>query len=180
VPHTSRTQRPDHIVTGEYAVAAQPARAYKHIAQLTHIAGPAVLAQHRHRVAIDDGRQSHAAQQGGHQQVQVRRSRSKRRHVHPQDVQAVQEVLAKRALRGHRAQVTMRRRDHTHVHNMRALAAQRANAHRLEKSQQLRLLLQRQLTDLIQEERAVVSALKSAPIGGGSAGKRTPDVAEEL
>ena len=58
--------------------------------------------------------------------------------------------------------------DDAHVDRDGSCAAEPAHHARLERAQQLRLQLERQLADLVEEERAAVGALE----GAGDAGDR--------
>ena len=82
--------------------------------------------------------------------------RAQRRQLERDDLEAVQQVLAKPALLDQHAQVAMGRGDHAHVDLALAGAADRAHAVGLEHLQQLRLQRRRHLADLVEQQRAAV------------------------
>ena len=64
---------------------------------------------------------------------------AQRRDVERNDVQAVEQVLAERALLDHRLERAVRRRDHAHVHGDVRVAAEAAERVVLQHAQQLHL-----------------------------------------
>ena len=74
----------------------------------------------------------------------------------------------------------MRRRHDAHVDRRRLRRADADDLVRLEHAQQLRLQLQRQLADLVEEHRAAVGALEHAGAPLGGAGERALLVPEQL
>ena len=60
----------------------------------------------------------------------------------------------------------MGRADHPHVHLAPLLAAHPPDGPRLERAEQLGLELERQLADLVEEQRAAVRQLEQARLGG--------------
>ncbi len=93
---------------------------------------------------------------------------TKRRQRDREDVQAVVQVRAKLAAPHHLEEILVGRRDHSHVHRQRpAAAAEPLDLLLLQRSQQLRLELERQVADLVQEQGAADrrsgTARRSAP-----------------
>ena len=74
----------------------------------------------------------------------------------------------------------MGRADHADVHLPALLPSHPANGPRLERPEQLRLELERQRADLVEEERASVRQLEEPGLGRDGAGKGAALVAEQL
>ena len=74
----------------------------------------------------------------------------------------------------------MGRADHADVHLPALLPTDPANGPRLERPEQLRLELERQGADLVEEERASVGQFEQPRLGRDGAGKGAPLVAEQL
>ena len=74
----------------------------------------------------------------------------------------------------------MRRRHDARVEGHLGVAADRAHRALLQRAQQLGLELQRQLADLVEEERAALGLAEQAGARGLRVGERAADVAEEL
>ena len=87
---------------------------------------------------------------------------AQRRQVDREDRDPVPEVLAEAALGDHRVQVAMRGGDDAHVDVERLAAADALEAAVLQDAQQPHLRRQRQLADLVEEQRAAVGALEPA------------------
>src|SRR6185503_4274614 len=92
----------------------------------------------------------------------------------------VVEVLAEPAAVDLDAEVAVRRGDDPDVDLDRLGAADPADFLALEHAQQLRLHVERQLADLVEEHRAAVRALERARVRAGRAGERAALVAEQL
>ena len=95
-------------------------------------------------------------------------------------VQPVVEVLPERAAFHFVAEVAVRRADDAHVDRLLARRADLAHLLLLDRAQQLHLHLQRQVGDLVEEERAAVRGLEEAVAVGERAGEGAFAVAEEL
>ena len=100
---------------------------------------------------------------------------SDRKHRQPEV-----EVLAELARRDRGLQVAVRRRDDAHVDVQRHRAADALEPLLLERAQDLRLQRQRQLADLVEEQRAAVRELELARLARRRAGERALLVAEQL
>ncbi len=95
-------------------------------------------------------------------------------------VEAEEQVLAEGAGRHHRAQVAVGGGDHPHVDLHRHGAAQPVERLLLQRPQHLGLERQRQLADLVEEQRAAVRDLEAARPPRDRAGERAAFVAEQL
>ena len=87
---------------------------------------------------------------------------AQRWHGDREDVQPVVEVLAEAALADLVLELAVGRGDQPHVHLDRPVAADALELALLEHPQELRLQVQRQLADLVEEERAAVGELEAA------------------
>ncbi len=89
-------------------------------------------------------------------------------------------ILAKALSRHLHAQIAVGGRDDADVHPNRTLAAHATDFPLLEHAEQLRLELQGQLTDFVQEKRAPLRLLEDALVGDLGAREGSPLVPEEL
>ena len=105
---------------------------------------------------------------------------AQRRHVDRDDVEAVEQVLAERALVDLLFEVLVGRGDHAHVHLDDAVAAEPLELLLLQHAQHLGLRLQAHVADLVEEDRALVGLLELADLPIGGAGERALLVAEQL
>ena len=88
---------------------------------------------------------------------------AQRRYPNREHVQSIEEIGAKGALLNHLLEILVGRGDHSHVNRGRAATAtQSLNLMLLERSEQFGLHFQRQVADLVQEQRATVCGLKSS------------------
>ncbi|MCY1355441.1 hypothetical protein D9M69_418610 [compost metagenome] len=153
--------------------------------QLAHVAGPVVGQQG----ALGVGRQAQAAQPqaravefeempGQHQHVAT--ALAQRRDVHGVDRQPVVEVGAKAPGAHLFPQPPVGRGDHPHVDVARLVGAQALDLAVLQSAQQLGLDRQRQLADLVEEQRAAVGRLETPWPRLPGAGEGTLGVAEQL
>ena len=95
-----------------------------------------------------------------------------RRHVDREHVEAVEQVFAERTGFHLARQVTVGRGDDAHVHLGRAARTHSVHFAFLQGTEQFHLCVQRQLADLIEEQRAAIGLDKLAGGFGNSAGKR--------
>ena len=107
------------------------------------------------------------------------RSRSARQ-LHGDDVQAVVQVLAELPLVHHVAQVDVGRRDDADVHLDRFDAAEPHELPLLDHAQELGLRLERDVADLVEEDRALVGQLEEPLFRVDRPGERPFHVAEEV
>ena len=82
--------------------------------------------------------------------------------------EAVVEVAAERAAGHHGVEVAVGGGDEPHVHLLRARAAQPLELLLLQRPQQLGLHVERDLADLVEEQRAAVRQLEAADLCGRS------------
>ena len=87
---------------------------------------------------------------------------AQRRQLHGDDVQAVEEILAELPLLHHLAQLDVRRGDDPDVDLDRLDAAEAHELALLDHAQQLGLRLERDVADLVEEDRALVGELEQA------------------
>ena len=130
---------------------------------------------HREPVAGGDPRQ-----EGLGKQLDVPVPLPEGRQGQGHDVEPVVQILPEVAPRGRGGQIEMGRADHADVHLPALLPSHPANGPRLERPQQLRLQLERQGADLVEEERASVGQLEEPGLGGDGSGKGASLVAEQL
>ena len=167
--------------------AGQRQRAVQQVLELAHVAGEGVAQQvlqrvaatasapasRRHRAAM---RSSTAAQIAGRSSM---RSRSGGTTM-LDDVEAVVQVLAEAAGLHLGAQVLVRGADDAHVDRRLGHRADRPHRALLDHAQQLALHRQRQVADLVEEQRAALRGLEEALAVLVGAGEGALAVAEEL
>ena len=95
-------------------------------------------------------------------------------------MQAVVEVLPEFAAVDERRELLVGRADDAHVDGVLLRRADLAHLLFLDRAQELHLHLQRQIGDLVEEQRAAVGRLEEAVAIGLGAGERALPVAEEL
>jgi hypothetical protein len=115
-----------------------------------------------------------------HQERDVLRALAERREADPHDGEPVEEILAEAPGRDLLGEVAVRRGDDANVDAAGRIRAQPAYLEALEGAQELRLEIERELADLVEEERPSVGRLDRALAIGDRSGERTPDVTEEL
>jgi hypothetical protein len=168
------------------AVAArQDGGALQDVLELAHVAGPGVAHQAVQGVVVDaaDGlaeRLPRAPDEVVHEQRDVLAPLPERRDLHAHDVEAVEQVLAEAPGGGLGLEVPGRRRQHAHVHPAGLRLADGADLLLLEHAQQLGLERQRQLADLVEEQRAAVGLGEEPAPRAVGAGERPLGVPEEL
>src|SRR5881409_3350867 len=97
-----------------------------------------------------------------------------------EDVQAVVEVFAEALLLDQPSEVAVRRGDQADVDLDRPGAADTLELLLLEDPEELRLELERDLADLVEEERAAMGHLEASDLLGDGPGERAALVAKEL
>ena len=153
--------------------------------ELADVARPGVLAQRRHRVVRDalhhGGPVGESLQEVIDQLGDVLTTLAKRRHHQVDDVEPVEQVLAKLAVGDHRAEVAVRRGDHPDVHaRAGAVRPDLLQLPGLEEAQQQALHAHRHLADLVEKHRALVGVFELAGLVAVGAGEAALDVAEQL
>ena len=155
------------LALGDELAVGQDARPLDHVAQLAHVAGPRRRAeqplgarrQPDQRLLQPLGRIAH---EGRREIRNVLAALAQRRQVHLDDVEAVVEIAAEPAGGDLGAQIAVGRGDHVDVDAARLERADALDLAELEHAQQLRLHRQRQLADLVEEQRAAVGVLEQA------------------
>ncbi len=104
---------------------------------------------------------------------------AQRRHPDREDVEAVVEILAELAVLDQLDHVAVGGRDQAEVDLDRLLGADRIDLAFLQRAQQLDLGVERQLADLVEEQRAAVGLLELADALVDGAGERALLVAEQ-
>jgi uncharacterized repeat protein (TIGR03803 family) len=115
-----------------------------------------------------------------HQERDVFRAFSQRRHRHRKDVQAVEEVSAEPLSRTSAARSRLVGSDQAGIGAEGTSASQPLKLSLLQYAQKLRLQFQRNLPDLIQEDRALVRQFEPTDALRDGTGKGTLLVAEEF
>src|SRR5690606_12982435 len=94
-----------------------------------------------------------------------------RRQLDPDHAEPVVEVLAEEALAHHRPQVAVGGADHTGVDAEGPRRSDASDLAQLQRPQELRLEVGRELADLVEKDRAAARLLERAPAGSGGAGE---------
>src|SRR5574342_967235 len=187
-------QRPPRAATGrrrqevgklEPALGGENHGPLDDVLQLAYVPGPAVGGQ-----PVQDVRT-----QGAHGLPHLRRVEhgempgetrdilpplSQGREIDREDVEAVVKVRAEAPLAHGPLESAIRGRDQPHVHRQRLRPADALELALLQNAQELRLQLQRQVADLVEEERPPVGELEPAHLPRERAGERPLLVPEEL
>jgi hypothetical protein len=112
--------------------------------------------------------------------LDVVRSLPKWRYRDREDVQTIVEIVTKTLRSNHSAQITVRRGDDAYVDLERACPAEALELVLLQHAEELRLQLEGDLADLVEEQRATVCELETADPLCDRAGERATLVAEQL
>src|SRR5262245_34505840 len=169
----------------DQAAVAHDGRALEAVAELAHIAGPRVRAQHAERRIVHRGDAlvvlgAELLEKGLDQERDVVAALAQRRHRQAHDVQAVIEILAEGAGANRLHGLLVGRGEHSHIDLDLGLAAEASDHAVLEDPQELRLKGRAHLGDLVEEDRALVRQLEAARPPLERAGERAPLVAEDL
>ena len=105
---------------------------------------------------------------------------AQRRQPDGNDVQAVEEILAERAVLRHPREVGVGGRDHAHVDARGERLAEPLELALLQDPQQLGLEVRAHGPDLVEEERPLVRLLEASRARADGAGEGAADMAEEL
>ena len=129
------------------------------VTKLTDIARPPMLREQLERV----GRQKHVRLAKPLRRLAHEKARevrylfapfAKRRNQNPNDRQPIVQVLSEFAFGHALFEIRIRRGNHAHVDALRACFAERHDFALLEEAQQLRLHVERQVADFVEEQRA--------------------------
>src|SRR5262249_47406338 len=105
---------------------------------------------------------------------------AQRRHGHDRCGEAEIEVLAELACGDLRAQIAIRRGDDAYVDAALLRTADAADAPALERAEEARLQIERELADFVEEERAAIGALEGPCVRRDRAGECAALVPEKL
>src|SRR5262245_39670062 len=105
---------------------------------------------------------------------------AERRNVNPDYVQAVIEVLAEFPLLDALLEVRVGRREHPHIYGLRTRLANRHHLALLEKPQQFRLDIEREVADLIEKQRAAHRCPDEPLLIRDGTGEAATSMAEQL
>src|SRR5262249_11516459 len=105
---------------------------------------------------------------------------AKRWNRDARDGEAIEEIASELVLVRGFGEAAIRCGEDAHVDGARAATADRTDLARFERAQQLRLKLERQLADFLEEERSAVCFFEDASARVRRAGERAALVAEEL
>src|SRR5437660_4848564 len=169
----------------ERPAAGKDHRALDQVRELADVPGPSVPTERVQRLARDD---LHPAVHGtrepldevAHQGRNVLGPLAERRGMDREHVQPVVEIVPEPLLFHHPKEVAVRRGDEAHVDLDGLRTADPLELLLLQDAQQLRLELERDLADLVEEQRAAVGHLEAADLLGDGAGEGAPLVPEEL
>ena len=172
------------LVDGQLALVRKHDRAKNRILELTNVAGPSVADQHVHGIAADRGDPlaffgGEPRKEVAHQLRHVADTLAQRGHDHGEDIQAIVQILAELAFLDELDHVAVRRRDQAEVDLDALLRADGIDLAFLKRTQQLDLRIERELADLVEEERAAVGLLELTDALVDGAGERALLMAEE-
>ncbi len=169
----------------DHLLRTDDAGAFHHVAQFPHVARPAVGLQRGNRgiaeaagrapVVLDE-RSKEAFGQGQH----VFRTLTHGGQVEGDDVEAVEQVLAELALAHHLLEVEIGRGEDAHIGAAGHRVADALVLLVLDEAQQLGLQRQREVADLVEEQRAAIGLIDPAQGAFGGSGERAAVVAEQL
>ena len=152
---------------------AEDDRALDRVLELAHVARPAVARRSSARARVGEAVDAlvvlarEAAKEVLGEDEHVGAAHAQRRHLDVDDVEAVVEVLAEAPFAHLGREIAVGRGDEAHVDLDRLVAADALERPLLEDAQQLDLRRQRDLADLVEEERAAVGLLEAARCAAG-------------
>src|SRR6185295_13748120 len=114
-----------------------------------------------------------------HERADVVRTLAQRGQAYPRLRHAVIKVFAELAAIHHSAQIPQRRAEHTDIERARLRTSDGDDLAALERAQQLRLEIARQVAELVEENRAARCCLEQADARGGGTRERPALVAEQ-
>src|SRR5205807_2326726 len=173
------------VLSADLRARAQSERSLQNVLELADIAGKAIAHELVERSRRDlrrgaAGLRRQALQDRGGNERDVLAALAQRRHVQLDHVETVEQVLPEAPCGHQRGEILVGGADHAHVDRVFLRRADLAHALFLDRPQQLHLHRERQLGDLVEEQRAAVRRLEKAFAVLGGAGERALLVAEEL
>src|SRR5262249_27782556 len=152
-------------------------RAIDHVAKLAHVAGPRIALEHCQDLG---GRLfGRAVEEVLDQERDVLEPIAQGWHHEAHHGEPIEEVRAEAARLDLVAEVPVRRRNDAYVDLVGLVAADAAHRAALEDAQQLGLQIERELADLVEEERAARGALEGSAPRVRRAREGTLDVTEQ-
>ena len=179
-------EQPGRQIVGHHAIAAaEHQRLLDDVLELAHVARPVVAEEAGDDVGGERARLPAAARRVlAHEVVgeqrQILLAVAQRRQGQRDDVEPVEQILAEGAGLDRRVEVAIGRGDQPEVDAHRPRAADPLELALLQRAQQLRLQVERQLADLVEKQRAAVGELEPSLLQAERAGERALLVAEEL
>ncbi len=178
-------RRPQHerqrleVIVG----SRQRDRARDHVAQLAHVARPVIALEPLERLAADllgQLRRTGALEKHRDQSREIALALAQRRDVDLDDREPIVQIAAKAAARDLGEHVAMGRRDDADVELLGLAATERDHLARLEHAQELGLETDRQITDLVEEQRAAIRRGERTDALGRRTGERALGVTEQV
>src|SRR5206468_8666034 len=156
-----------------------------HVPELAHVAREREPADRLERVRRDALAPSQPAlellQHRGDEPRNVFRMLTQRRDMDGQDVESIVEILSKAPLGDHLTHVTVGRGDDPDVRALALGRADRPHFARLQEAQELHLQAERQVADLVEQERARMGQLDETHLAARvGAGEGAPGIPEQL
>jgi hypothetical protein len=148
--------------------------------ELAHVVGPVVEEQGLGAVGRQAGRARRPLEEEARERQHVLRAGAKRRDLDAPGGQAREQVGAEVAGLHLAVEIAVGRGDDPHVDSGGRRRADRADLAERQGAQELRLELERQLADLVEEEGSAFRGDEQAAGAAGGAGEGAGDVAEEL
>src|SRR5688500_9196174 len=105
---------------------------------------------------------------------------AQRRQLNLDGVESKQQILAKPSLGHFSMQVGIRRRQQSHIHLLRLGRSDSLKITRLQHSQQLRLQVQRHVSNLVEKQRSAVCEFKTSNTIALRVSKRTTHVPKQF
>src|ERR1700685_3401468 len=115
-----------------------------------------------------------------HKERDILPSLAKWWYLNRKNIEPVKQILAELIVADHQRQIPMGRRDKANVNMNGLVAPQPLELMFLQRAQQLRLQLQTNVANFIQEQRAVIGNFKTAAFLHQSAGERTLLMSEQF
>jgi hypothetical protein len=148
-----------------HALFGEDGGALHHILQFTHIAGPVVRDRSRHAAfgeppAFEAMFLGEAFKKVVRQDFDIPGAVAQGRHLDREDIEAIVKILAELALLDRLQQVAVRGGQNAHIHLDRFVAADALEFPLLKNAEELGLEGQRNLADLVEEDRAAIGQSK--------------------
>ena len=155
------------------------------VTQLADVPWPPVVHERLNRLGRDSVEDAimllrELLNEAAHEQRDVLASLTQRGEIDPQDVQAIEEVGSEVASLDALAEWAIRRGDHADIHRDRLRPTDARDLPLLEYPQQLYLRARRDLTDLVEEERAPTREFEASDPSLGGPGERAFLMTEEF